>query len=69
MLVRAIIDFPRPLEGPPGFGGAPRLPGGDWRRIQKADGYRWILVNGQVSIEDGEPTGVLSGKLLRHGKE
>jgi N-acyl-D-aspartate/D-glutamate deacylase len=43
------------------------LPGGDWRRIQKAEGYRWILVNGQVTFEDGNPTGALSGKLLRHG--
>ena len=45
------------------------LPDGDWRRVQRADGYRWILVNGQMSIEDGIPTGVLSGKLLRHGRE
>ena len=43
------------------------LPGGDWRRIQKSEGYRWILVNGQVSFEDGQPTGALPGKLLRHG--
>ena len=45
------------------------LPGGDWRRIQKAEGYRWILVNGQVTFEDGASTGILSGKLLRHGRE
>ena len=44
------------------------LPGGDWRRIQKAEGYRWIMVNGQVTFEDGTPTGDLPGKLLRHGK-
>ena len=43
------------------------LPGADWRRVQKAEGYRWILVNGQVTLEDGNPTGALSGKLLRHG--
>ena len=43
------------------------LPGGDWRRIQKADGYRWTLVNGQVTFEDSVPTGALPGKLLRHG--
>ena len=43
------------------------LPGGDWRRIAKAEGYRWIMVNGQVTIEDGKPTGTMSGKLLRHG--
>ena len=44
------------------------LPGNEWRRIQKAAGYRWIMVNGQVTFEDGEPTGALSGELLRHGK-
>ena len=43
------------------------LPGGDWRRIQKAEGYRWVLVNGDITFEDGEPTGALSGRLLRHG--
>ena len=43
------------------------LPGGDWRRVQKAEGYRWIMVNGQVTFEDGKPTGTLSGRLLRHG--
>ena len=43
------------------------LPGGDWRRIQKAEGYRWILVNGQITFENGGATGTLPGKLLRHG--
>jgi hypothetical protein len=33
------------------------LPGGKWRRIQKSKGYDWILVNGQITFEDGEPTG------------
>ena len=31
------------------------LPGNEWRRIQKPDGYRWIVVNGQVTSEDGTP--------------
>ena len=44
------------------------LPGGDWRRIQKAKGYNWILVNGEVTFEDGVPTGALPGKLLRNGR-
>jgi N-acyl-D-aspartate/D-glutamate deacylase len=44
------------------------LPGGEWRRIQKAKGYQWIMVNGQVTFEDGEPTGALPGKVLRHGR-
>ena len=44
------------------------LPGGEWRKVQRAEGYRWIMANGQVTFQDGEPTGAMSGKLLRHGK-
>ena len=44
------------------------LPGGEWRRIQKSKGYNWILVNGEVTFEDGEPTGALPGKFLRNGR-
>ena len=44
------------------------LPSGDWRRVQKAEGYRWVLVNGEVTFEDGNPTGALPGRLLRHGR-
>jgi N-acyl-D-aspartate/D-glutamate deacylase len=44
------------------------LPGGEWRRIQKSKGYNWILVNGQITFEDGRPTGALPGKFLRNGR-
>jgi len=44
------------------------LPGGEWRRIQKSKGYNWILVNGAITFEDGEPTGALPGKFLRNGR-
>jgi N-acyl-D-amino-acid deacylase len=43
------------------------LPGGEWRRVQRARGYRWVLVNGQVTVEDDRETGTHSGRLLRHG--
>ena len=43
-------------------------PAGEWRRVQRAEGYRWILVNGEVTFEDGECTGATPGKLLRHGR-
>jgi N-acyl-D-amino-acid deacylase len=43
------------------------LPGGEWRRVQRARGYRYILVNGAVTIEDDRETNVFSGRLLRHG--
>ena len=44
------------------------FPGGDWRRVQRAEGYRYILVNGEVTFKDGECTGATPGKLLRHGQ-
>ena len=43
------------------------LPGGEWRRIQKSKGYRYTLVNGDVTFDHGECTGATPGKLLRHG--
>ena len=42
-------------------------PADEWRQVRGASGYRWILVNGDVTFEDGECTGATSGKLLRHG--
>jgi len=44
------------------------LPGGEWRRIQKAKGYNWIMVNGEITFEDGEPTGAMPGRLLKNGR-
>ena len=44
------------------------LPGGEWRRVQRARGYRYVLVNGEVTIRDDEQTATYSGQLLRHGK-
>ena len=44
------------------------LPAGEWRRIQKAEGYRHILVNGIETVQDGTHTGATLGGLLRHGR-
>jgi len=44
------------------------LPAGEWRRVQRAEGYRWIMVNGQVTFEDGKCTGATPGGLLRFGQ-
>jgi N-acyl-D-aspartate/D-glutamate deacylase len=41
------------------------LPGGEWRRIQRGVGYRWVFVNGEVTIVDDVPTDRRSGQLLR----
>ena len=43
------------------------LPGGEWRRIQRATGYHAVLINGEQTIADDEQTETYSGKLLRHG--
>jgi len=43
------------------------LPAGEWRRNQRAIGYKSIIVNGQVTFEDGECTGATPGALLRQG--
>ncbi len=44
------------------------LPGGEWRRVQRAKGYRAIMVNGEITFDQGQPTGATPGKLLRHGR-
>ncbi len=43
------------------------LPGGEWRRIQRARGYRFVLVNGEVTLRDDQQTQTFSGVLLRNG--
>jgi N-acyl-D-amino-acid deacylase len=43
------------------------LPAGEWRRVQRASGYRSIIVNGVETFADGNCTGETPGKLLRHG--
>jgi N-acyl-D-aspartate/D-glutamate deacylase len=44
------------------------FPAGDWRLSCKADGYRFVLVNGEITFEDGVCTGATPGRLLRHGQ-
>jgi len=44
------------------------LPAGEWRRVQRAIGYKAIIVNGEVTFEDGNCTGATPGRLLRHGE-
>ncbi len=41
------------------------LPNNDWRRVQKADGYHYTLVNGGITFEGQTCTGALPGKMLR----
>ena len=41
------------------------LPAGGKRLVQRTQGYTATLVDGQVAFEQGEPTGVLNGRLIR----
>lgn len=43
------------------------FPGGEWRRVQRAEGYSAVMVNGDVIIDNGRETGATPGKLLRRG--
>jgi N-acyl-D-aspartate/D-glutamate deacylase len=43
------------------------LPGGEWRRVQRAKGYRSTIVNGVETFSEDKCTGATPGKLLRHG--
>ena len=42
------------------------FPGGAPRYIQKSLGYKATIVNGAVTLEDGEHTGQRAGQVLRH---
>ena len=41
------------------------LPAGGRRLEQRSQGFLATLVNGEVTIEDGRPTGATPGRLLR----
>ncbi len=41
------------------------LPGGARRLVQKAEGIRATIVNGAVTLENGEPTGNFAGEVLK----
>lgn len=41
------------------------LPAGGRRLIQRADGYKYTVVSGEVIYENGEATGAMPGKLVR----
>ena len=44
------------------------LPGGEGRHVKRAAGVREVIVNGEALVQDGEPTGALPGRVLRHGR-
>ena len=40
------------------------LPNGDWRKMAKAGGYSYIVVNGEITHDHDKPTGVTPGRLV-----
>jgi N-acyl-D-amino-acid deacylase len=42
------------------------FPANEWRCVQRAEGYRWTIVNGTITFEDGVCTGATPGVLLRN---
>ena len=42
------------------------FPGGAPRFIQRSQGYRATIVNGEISVLEGEHTGTRAGGVLRH---
>jgi N-acyl-D-aspartate/D-glutamate deacylase len=41
------------------------LPANGRRFVQHADGYRYTIVNGEITFENGEATGAMPGKVVR----
>jgi len=44
------------------------FPGGEWRRVKRAEGYEYTIVNGVITFEGNRCTGATPGQLLRHGR-
>jgi N-acyl-D-aspartate/D-glutamate deacylase len=44
------------------------LPAGGRRLVQKADGYDYTVVGGEITFEAGEATGSRPGRLVRMGR-
>ena len=61
-----VIDFDRLTLRRPEM--AYDLPGGARRLLQKADGYDFKVVTGEVVMEGLDPTGTHPGRLLRGGQ-
>ena len=43
------------------------FPAGSERYVVDAEGYVAMLVNGEMVMQDGRPTGALPGRVLRGG--
>ncbi len=59
-----VFDFAKVAERQPEL--VHDFPGGAPRYIQRSQGFKATIVNGQVNVLDGEHTGIRAGKVLRH---
>ncbi len=58
-----LIDFDRLQLHPPEL--VFDLPADGRRFVQRADGYKFTIVSGEVTFEDGQPTGAMPGQVVR----
>ncbi len=58
-----LIEFDRLRLHPPEM--VFDLPANGRRFVQRADGYRYTIVSGEITFENGEPTGEMPGKVIR----
>ena len=57
-----VYDYEKLSEGAQEV--ATDYPAGEWRLVTRPTGYRYVLVNGDVTIEDDRETGVPAGSLF-----
>ncbi len=60
-----LIDFDRLNSRAPEI--VRDFPADGKRFVQRAEGYRYTIVSGEVVFEDGQPTGAMPGKVVRGG--
>ena len=61
-----VIDFDRVSERMPEY--VNDFPDGSGRFIQRAEGYRATVCNGELILENDEHTGARGGKVLRNNR-
>jgi N-acyl-D-aspartate/D-glutamate deacylase len=61
-----LIDFDRLRSFAPEI--VADFPANGKRFVQRAEGYKYTLVSGEVVFQDGEPTGAMPGKVVRGGQ-
>lgn len=44
------------------------FPAGGKRFVQRAEGYKYTIVSGELIFEDGQPTGAMPGQVVRGGR-